>query len=132
MPVTDGQNEKAIRKVLIADDDPAMIRLLSHILGTMGLVVISEGNGLAAYETALREKPDLLILDLMMPHLDGFGVLMRLYGEEPPFESPAILLTAQDSKEYKHIAEALGAVKFIEKPFQLEGLMTTIREILGD
>jgi len=120
------------KRVLIADDDPAMIRLLTHILSGMGLEVISEDNGLSALASARRENPDLLMLDLMMPQLDGFGVLMRLYGEDPPFGSPAILLTAQDPTEYRHIANSLGAVKFIEKPFQLEGLMAVIKEVLGD
>ncbi len=120
------------RKVLIADDDEAMIRLLTHILGTMGLEVLAEDNGLSALNTAKREKPDLLIIDLMMPQLDGFGVLMRLYGDDPPFGSPVIILTAQDPAEYRHIAESLGAVRFIEKPFHLDGLMSTVREVLGD
>ncbi len=120
------------RKVLIADDDPAMIRLLTHILTGIGLEVISEDNGLSALDTARLEKPDLLLLDLMMPHLDGFGVLMRLYGDDPPFASPAILLTAQDAAEYRHIAEALGAVRFIEKPFNLEKFVATVRDVLGD
>lgn len=120
------------RRVLIADDDPAMIRLLTHILNGMGLEVIAEDNGLSALASARREKPDLLMLDLMMPQLDGFGVLMRLYGEDPPFGGPSILLTAQDPTEYRHIAHSLGAVKFIEKPFQLESLISTIKEVIGD
>ncbi len=87
------------KRILIADDDPSMIRILTHILESQGYQVLSENNGLTALETARREKPDLLILDLMMPYLDGFGVLMRLYGEDPPFKAPSILLTAQESRE---------------------------------
>ena len=120
------------RKVLIADDDPAMRRLLTHILSGMGLEVIAEDNGLAVLETARRESPSLLILDLMMPYLDGFGVLMRLYGEDPPTACPAILLTAQDASDYKHIAKSLGAVLFIEKPFDVLELQNSIREVLGE
>jgi len=120
------------RLILIADDDPSMVRILTHIIESMGHTVVSENNGLAALETARREKPDLVILDLMMPYLDGFGVLMRLYGDDPPFEAPSILMTAQDSSEYEEVAKALGAIRFVEKPFDLRHLTRTIREALGD
>lgn len=121
-----------MKRVLIADDDPSMIRILTHILESQGFQVLSENNGLAALETARREHPDLLILDLMMPFLDGFGVLMRLYGEEPPFNAPSILLTAQDAREYRDVAESLGAVRFVEKPFELPNLLKAIHEATGE
>ncbi|MFH0765541.1 MAG: response regulator [Calditrichota bacterium] len=114
--------------VLIADDDPSMIHILSHILKSEGYRVLQENNGLAALETARRERPDLVILDLMMPLLDGIGVLMKLYGDDPPFKSPAILLTAQDSAEYRDLAESFGVVRFVEKPFDLDDLIRTIKE----
>lgn len=117
--------------VLIADDDPSMIYILSHILKSEGYRVLQENNGLAALETARRERPDLIILDLMMPQLDGIGVLMKLYGDEPPFKSPAILLTAQDSEIYRDLAESFGVVRFVEKPFDLDGLLRTIRESIA-
>jgi len=120
------------KRILIADDDPNMIRILTHILDSMGYEVLSENNGISALETARREAPDLVILDLMMPYLDGFGVLMRLYGDEPPFAAPSILLTAQNSAEYKEVAEALGAIRFVEKPFVLDHLTQTIHEALGE
>jgi DNA-binding response OmpR family regulator len=119
------------KRILIADDDPSLVRILTHILENEGYKVLAENNGLTALETAQREKPDLLILDLMMPFLDGFGVLMRLYGTEPPFSAPAILLTAQDAVEYRGVAEALGAVRFLEKPFELQELIQVVRETLG-
>lgn len=118
------------RTVLIADDDPNMIMILKHILESEGFRVLQENDGLAALETARNEKPDLVILDLMMPQLDGLGVLLRLYGEDPPFGSPAILLTAQDPGEYKDLAEAFGAVRFLEKPFELDVFMKVVQNSL--
>ena len=114
------------KTVLIADDDPNMIMIIKHILESEGFRVLQENDGLAALETARVEKPDLVILDLMMPQLDGLGVLMRLYGEDPPFRSPAILLTAQDPGEYKDLAESFGAVRFLEKPFDLDEFVKVI------
>ncbi len=119
-----------LKTVLIADDDPNMIMILKHILESEGFRVLKENDGLAALETARNEKPDLVILDLMMPQLDGLGVLMRLYGEDTPFEAPAILLTAQDPSEYKDLAEAFGAVRFLEKPFELDQFLEVIRNSL--
>jgi len=109
-----------------------MIRILTHIIESMGYEVISVNDGQSALETARKEKPDLLILDLMMPYLDGFGVLMRLYGDDPPFAAPSILMTAQDAQEYRDVAEALGAIRFVEKPFDMEKLTGAIREAIGD
>lgn len=120
-----------MKTVLIADDDPSMIHILTHILESQGLKVFSENNGVSALETANRIRPDLLILDLMMPYLDGLGVLMRLYGEDPPFKSPAILLTAQDSVEYRDLAESFKAVKFVEKPFELDQFVQVVQDSLS-
>ncbi|MBM3326097.1 MAG: response regulator [Calditrichaeota bacterium] len=118
------------KKILIADDDPNMIRILRQVLESDGYAVVSASNGVQALEKAQREQPDLLILDLMMPVLDGFGLLMRLYGEDPPLEAPAILLTAQNSAEYRDTAEALGAVRFLEKPFDIDELSKVVKDVL--
>ena len=118
------------KTVLIADDDPSMVQILRHILEFEGFKVISESNGRAALATAIQVRPDLLILDLTMPILDGMSVLRELYGSEIQFESPAILLTAQDPMQYKETAEAFGDVRFVEKPFELDNFIDIIRRYL--
>ena len=121
-----------MKTILIADDDPSMVQILTHILESEGFQVLRENNGLAALETARRERPDMVILDLMMPYLDGLGVLMKLYGDDPPFAAPAILLTAQDATEYKDLAEAFGAVRFVEKPFELDKFTNIVHEVISN
>ncbi len=117
-------------KILIADDDPNLIRLLRLVLESNGYEVISASNGEQAVELTRKEHPDLLILDLMMPIMDGYRVLMQLYGEDPPINAPAIILTAQTINEYKDTATALGAVSFLEKPFDNNNLLNLIKETL--
>ena len=118
-------------RILIADDDPAMITILTHLLSAEGYEVIVARDGIEALEAVHSSKPDLIVLDLMMPRLDGLGVLMRLYGDETPLKTPSILLTAQDPTEYKDLAESLGAKRFMEKPFDIRHLVTAVREILA-
>lgn len=118
-------------KILIADDDTATQNILTHILSTAGYDVICASDGIDALELIKMHKPDLLILDLMMPRLDGLGVLIKLYGSEKNISAPSILLTAQDPSEYKEIAESFGATLFMEKPFEVPKLLSAIKEALN-
>jgi len=118
------------KTVLIADDDPGMRMILEHILTSEGYAVIQADNGRTALEMAQLKQPDLMILDMNMPFLEGMDVLRRLRNLEPPLEYPAILLTAGDPAELKEPAEALGAVKFLEKPFEVEELLRDVRNNL--
>ena len=118
------------KTVLIADDDPNMVQILSHILSAEGLDVVTENNGKSALETALKIKPDLLVLDFIMPIMDGLSVLKTLYGAEIGFSTPSILLTAQDSDQYREEVESLGNVRFVEKPFEIDLLIDTVQELL--
>jgi len=116
--------------ILVADDDPGMRMILGHILAAEGYAVINTDNGRSALEMAQSEHPDLMILDMNMPFLDGLEVLRRLRNLEPPLEYPAILLTAGDPNILKDPAESLGAVRFLEKPFDLEVLLQEIKNNL--
>lgn len=119
------------QRILIADDDPALISILTHLLESENYEVISASDGVAALEAARRTMPDLVILDLMMPRLDGFGVLMKLYGDEPRLRAPAIMLTAQSGRDYRDVAASLGAITFVEKPFDNERLLDIVRKTLA-
>ncbi len=119
-----------MKTVLIADDDSNMVQILSHILSEEGLNIVSEYNGKAALDTALEIQPDLIVLDFVMPIMDGLSVLKALYQSEIGFKSPSILLTANDPGEYRPQVEALGNVRFVEKPFEIEPLLELVRELL--
>lgn len=118
-------------QIVVADDDGSMLHILTHILSAEGFEVFAESNGIAALETARRIRPALIVLDLIMPQLDGIGVLLRLYGEDPPLDCPAILLTGQDTGEFSELVESLEKVKFVEKPFELDDFIQTVRTCVG-
>jgi len=119
-----------LKTVLVADDDQALSAILVRILENENFRVLHETDGPSALETARRQRPDLIILDLMMPYLDGLGVLMKLQGDDPPLEAPVIILTAQESEEFGDLAEALGAVKFIEKPFDVSEFVKAVHDAM--
>ena len=119
-----------MKTVLIADDDINMVQILSHILSELHLNIVTENNGKAALETAIEIRPDLLILDFIMPIMDGLSVLKELYSAEIGFKSPSILLTAHDPLQYQHQAEAMGNVRFVEKPFEIAPLLSLVSELL--
>lgn len=121
-----------MKRILIADDDPGMLKILAHILSCEGYDVITESDGKGALETARRIRPDLVIVDMMMPSMSGIEVLRRLYRECEPSAIPGILLTARDPGELEAEVNSLGGVKFVSKPFDLDELVRAVKEALAD
>ena len=119
------------KTILLADDDPGMIKILSHILAVEGYIVLKESNGAAALNTARDSRPDLIIIDLNMPFMTGLEALSRLRSEEPRLDIPAILLTANDPDDLREQVEPLGGVRLLEKPFDLEELTKLVQDSLG-
>jgi DNA-binding response OmpR family regulator len=117
--------------VLAADDDEDILALVAFRLERSGYTVIQARDGQEALELALAEKPDLAVLDGMMPKLDGFELTRRLRAEASTNRMPIILLTAraQDS-EVAQGFEA-GADDYIRKPFSPQELRTRVQAILG-
>jgi len=105
-------------RILIVDDVPANLDLLGHILKRKGLEVSIAETGEKALELINRNKPDLILLDIMMPGIDGFEVCQRLKADENAKHIPVIFITALDG--FKDIEQAFnsGAIDFITKPFQ--------------
>ncbi len=118
--------------ILVADDDPLIIRLLEHRLRHRGYDVISAPDGETALDLAIREKPDLILLDGMMPGLDGFEVLRRLKENPETIEIPVVMLTARSQEG--DIVDGLtsGAADYMVKPFIPEELIARIQRIVGD
>jgi CheY-like chemotaxis protein len=119
------------KTILLADDDPGMIKILSHILAVEGYIILKESNGAAALSTVRDSRPDLIIIDMNMPFMTGLEALSRLRNEEPRLETPAILLTANDPDDLREKVEPLGRVKLLEKPFDLEELTKLVQDSLG-
>ena len=117
------------QRVLVADDDPQMRRLIRSVLQREGFEVIEAGDGLDALETIERGGVDLLILDLDMPRLDGFGVLEELRAQMRTASLPIIVLNAQHG-ESEEKALDLGAQDYLTKLVQTRSLTARVRAVL--
>lgn len=120
--------EKAEVKLLVVDDEPNIVELLSMSLRYAGFEVETAVNGNDAVKAAQSFRPDLILLDVMLPDLDGFDVLRRLRGEGA--KVPVLFLTAKDATEDKVKGLTIGADDYITKPFSLEEVIARIRAVL--
>ena len=114
--------------ILVADDEEPLLRLLKISLGLEGYDVVTASDGLAALEEFEGNSPDMAILDIGMPRLDGFGVLKAIREQS---RIPVIMLTAMDEPAHVKRALAGGASDFMTKPFDRIELMSRVRERLG-
>ncbi|MEV4012246.1 response regulator transcription factor [Nonomuraea angiospora] len=121
-------------RLLVVDDEPTVKELLSATLRFAGFTVSSAENGAQALESARRDPPDLVLLDVMLPDLDGFEVIRRLRslprGGGRPGPVPVLFLTARDATADKINGLRLGGDDYVTKPFDLEELLARIRAIL--
>jgi DNA-binding response OmpR family regulator len=117
--------------VLVADDDPDILSLVTLRLERSGCDVVSAGDGEQALATALARTPDLALLDVMMPKLDGYEVTERLRGEESTRYLPIILLTARVQEADIARGIEAGADDYVEKPFSTQDLSRRVQAVLG-
>lgn len=117
-------------RVLIVDDEPEIIKALAMRLRWAGYEVISASDGLSATQTAIREQPDAIVLDIGLPAGDGHLVAHRLNENLKTMSIPVIYLTARDSAEDRKRASDLGAFDYITKPFRPERLLETLAKVL--
>ncbi|AVP67191.1 response regulator [Rhodococcus hoagii] len=115
-------------RVLIVDDEPSLVELLSVSLRFQGFEVETATNGAEGLDKARAFRPDALILDVMMPGMDGFGMLRRLRADG--VDAPVLFLTARDAVEDKVTGLTIGADDYVTKPFSLEEVVTRLRVIL--
>ncbi len=118
------------QKILIIDDEENIVDLLSNILSHSGFITIGAFNGESGLEKAKKEKPHIIILDIMMPGMDGFEVLKRLKENEETAEIPVIMLTAKTEDSAVIESWRKGAEFYIPKPFEIEELLHVINLIL--
>jgi DNA-binding response OmpR family regulator len=116
-------------KILVVDDVPENVRLLEAVLVPRGYEVVTASNGLAALELVEAEEPDLILLDVMMPGLDGYGVCTQLRANDDTAVLPVIMVTSSIGQEKTKAIEA-GADDFIPKPFNHDELLTRVRSLL--
>ncbi|OBI89044.1 response regulator transcription factor [Mycobacterium asiaticum] len=115
-------------RVLVVDDEANIVELLSVSLKFQGFEVLTAANGAQALDRARESRPDAVILDVMMPGMDGFGVLRRMRADG--IDAPALFLTARDSLQDKIAGLTLGGDDYVTKPFSLEEVVARLRVIL--
>ncbi len=114
-------------RVLVVDDDPPSVKMISFLLREEGYDVVSADNGVTALELIDREPPDLVILDVMMPHLDGFEVCRRM---RQKVDVPIIFLSAKGETVDKVTGLQLGADDYLAKPFEPAELLARVKAVL--
>ncbi|MFT6619625.1 MAG: response regulator [Verrucomicrobiia bacterium] len=117
-------------KILLADDETYSLRLLQMTLKKTGCEIVSSVNGQAAYDQAVAELPSLIVMDVMMPVLDGLGALAKLKENEATREIPVIMLTAKGQTLTRTEAEESGAALFLTKPFSPTELLEEVKKFL--
>lgn len=113
--------------VLVVEDEPALLETLEYNLARQGYRVSTAADGLAALELARRERPDLIVLDVMLPGLDGFEVCRILRQE---MNVPVLMLTARDDEVDRVVGLEVGADDYLTKPFSMRELLARIKALL--
>jgi len=114
-------------RILVVDDDPAMVGAITALVGTEGHQVITAYDGLTAVKRFREEAPDIVLLDIVMPDLDGIEVMRQLREQRPV---PVILLTAKGATADKAKGLDLGADDYIAKPFHPDELAARVRAVI--
>jgi DNA-binding response OmpR family regulator len=119
-------------RVVCIEDEPEMIDLVRLILGRKGFDVIGADGGIAGLETVKREKPDLVLLDLMMPDMDGWEVYQQIKADPDLQEIPIVVVTAKAQSIDKVLGLHIAKVDdYITKPFGPQELLESVEKILG-
>ena len=116
-------------RVLIAEDEPNIVESLTFLLERAGFEVSCEMTGQGALDTALANPPDVMILDVMLPGLDGLEILRRLRADPRGQSVPVLILTAKGQREDRERALSSGANLFITKPFSNSEVIAAVVEL---
>ena len=120
------------KRLVCIEDEPEMIDLVRIILGQKGFNVIGANGGVEGLEVVRREKPDLILLDLMMPDMDGWEVYQEIKADEELREIPVVVVTAKAQSIDKVLGLHIAKVDdYITKPFGPQELLESVEKILG-
>ncbi len=120
-----------VKKVLVVEDSPGIRRLIEVSLRPIDVELIARADGPTGLEAARADQPDLLVLDIGLPGMDGWEVLERIRAEEATASLPVVVLTAHAEEESRRRAHDGGANAFITKPFHPQAFRTSVAELLG-
>ena len=121
----------AIKRILICDDDPVILRLLQVNLELEGYDVLLAHHGEHAIEVATAERPDLVILDIMMPKLDGYQTCERLKASDKTKEIPVVFLSAKAQQTDIERGKEFGVAEYLTKPFDPNDLIDVVERLIN-
>ena len=119
------------KKILIVEDEESLLKLESILLTSKGYEVRGVTNGQAALDVLQEDPPDLVLLDIMLPEIDGFEVCRRIKNDDATSHIPVIMLTAKKSRDDMAHGEDVGADWYITKPFKSAMVIQTIQRFLA-
>ncbi len=117
-------------RILAVDDEPELTELMEFHLARAGHIVTTAAHGWEALACVRRERPDLILLDLMLPDIDGFGVCEILRREAHTATIPVIIVSAWASNDSRHLGLEFGALDYITKPFSPRELVARVNRLL--
>ncbi len=121
-----------MKKILVVDDEETFLYLIKEVLAGEGYEVITATNGLDGIEKTKEEKPDLVLVDVMMPFLDGYHMIHKIINEEYLEKLPLfIILSVRPKVLDKGLSERIGAYAYLSKPFRTEKLIQLVGETIG-
>ena len=119
------------KKILIIEDDPAVLRAISYMLEKEGYGVLTAVNGLEGLRKAKEENPDLLVLDVMLPGIDGYEICHRLRAESQTAQLPILMLSAKGQAADKATGLGVGANEYLTKPVERLVLLSKVEALLA-
>jgi CheY-like chemotaxis protein len=119
------------KKVLVVDDSSTVRTAVQFILGDQGLELIMAEDGRQAVERALQDRPDLILMDVEMPHLNGFEACRQLRQQEPTRDTPIILITSRGAPVDVARGYESGCTLYLTKPFEAERLRAVVKRLLA-
>ena len=119
------------KKILIVDDDPGIIKLVGQLLKAAGYQILNATDGLDALVMIKNEKPDLIILDIMMPEMNGYEVCFHIKFNDDLKHIPIIILTVRERELSEQIGKRVG-IEYMRKPFRGEEILERVKKMLKD
>ena len=119
------------KKILVVDDEPNILRLTTYRLEKLGYDILTAVNGKEAFDTIQNEKPDLVLLDLLLPVMSGIDVCKKAKNDEKLKQIPIILFTADSNTMTAERARKFGADDYITKPFDPDELIEKVKKAIG-
>lgn len=118
-------------RVLLIEDEPNIIEAIRFILSRDGWRVDTHSDGSTALDAVRARRPDIIILDVMLPNRSGFDILSDLRADAEIGKTPVLMLTARGQKKDRELAEGIGVSRFMTKPFSNAEVLASVRELAG-